>query len=240
MTGAAVFDLDGTLADTPCVIKRLLVRVCAEHGRRVPPERAALTIGIPLETAFGHLLGLPPQDPEVCRAVRRYRVLFEEDVLGAGAWLVHAGVPEGLERLRAAGVPLAVATSKVSRSAHALLEVTGLAHHFPVVVGHDMVTRGKPDPESGLLAARLLGVPAHTCAYVGDTATDLRMARAAGMRPVAVTYGVGSRADLAALADGAVYDDFADVVDTLLSPYGPYRPPARVRVPERAGEQALA
>ncbi|GAA4688765.1 phosphoglycolate phosphatase [Streptomyces chumphonensis] len=216
---AALFDLDGTLADTPCAIGRLLVRVCAEHGRRVTPERARPTIGTPLEAAFAELLALPATDPEICRAVRRYRALFEEDVLGSGRWLVHAGVREGLERLHEAGLPLAVATSKIAGSAHALLDAMEISAHFPVVIGQDMVGRGKPDPEMGLAAATALGVPADRCAYVGDTTTDLRMARAAGMLPVGVTYGIGGRAELTALAapaGGAVHDSFEDVVDTLL------------------------
>ncbi|MGW3031144.1 HAD family hydrolase [Streptomyces sp. NPDC001178] len=213
---AVVFDLDGTLADTPAAIRRLLVRVCAEHGRTVAPEEAAPTVGIPLEQAFGRLLGTAPDDPRTGRAVARYRELFDAEVLGTGTRLLHAGVPEGLARLRKAGIALAVATAKVSRSAHALLDALHIGAHFSVVIGHDMVSRGKPHPESGLAAAHALGIPPDGCAYVGDTVGDMRMAVAAGMRPVAVTYGVGSGDALAAVPGTTVCDTFPDVVTHLL------------------------
>ncbi|KUN75280.1 HAD family hydrolase [Streptomyces griseoruber] len=214
---AVVFDLDGTLADTPAAIRRLLVRVCAEHDRAVAPEEAASTVGIPLEEAFGRLLGTAPDAARTGRAVARYRELFDAEVLGMGTRLLHPDVPEGLARLRDAGIALAVATAKVSRSARALLHALRIDAYFPVVIGHDMVSRGKPHPESGLAAARALGVPPDGCAYVGDTVGDMRMAVAAGMRPVAVGYGVGGRDALAAVPGTTVCDTFPDVVAHLLA-----------------------
>lgn len=105
----------------------------------------------------------------------------------------------GLSALRAHGVELAVATSKTTRSAEALLDVMGIRDLVGPVIGQDMVRRGKPHPEMVLRAAGRLGVAAWQSAYVGDTVGDMRMAVTARMEPVAVTYGVGTFGELAAV-----------------------------------------
>ena len=64
-----------------------------------------------------------------------------------------------------------------------------LGHLFEVVVGGDETERHKPDPEPLLLAAERLGAAPEETAYVGDSPFDVRAAKAAGMRSVAVTWG---------------------------------------------------
>ncbi|MFE6775088.1 HAD family hydrolase [Streptomyces sp. NPDC057702] len=214
MTRAVVFDVDGTLADTPGAITALLVRVVAEHGVTADTDTVAATIGKPLEPSVAALLGRDVADPVTVRAVARYRELFDTDVLTRGAALLYPGVTEGLGQLVEQGFGLAVATSKISASAEKLLAATGIRGFFGPVIGNDMVERGKPDPQMGLLAARELGLAAEDCAYVGDTVTDMLMAAAAGMRPVAVTYGVGRAEDLAAHTAWR-YDSFAAAVRLL-------------------------
>lgn len=130
-------------------------------------------------------------------AISRYRELFAYEVLCLGPQLLFPGVTAGLSALRAHGVELAVATSKTTRSAEALLDVMGIRDLVGPVVGQDMVRRGKPHPEMVLRAAMRLGVAAWQSAYVGDTVGDMRMAVTARMEPVAVTYGVGTFGELA-------------------------------------------
>ncbi|HEY9328940.1 MAG TPA: HAD family hydrolase [Streptomyces sp.] len=214
MIRGAVFDLDGTLANTPTAISRLLVDVAAELGVTVTPEQAAPTIGKPLEPSLAALLGCAVDDPRTVRATDRYRALFDQEVLSQGADLLFPGVGQGLRALQSQGIHLAVATSKISPSAEKLLTATGLRDLFGPVIGNDMVRRGKPDPEMGLRAAAELHIAPQDCAYIGDTVTDLRMARAAGMVPIAVTYGVDSPNALAHHTQWLL-STFPDVVHTL-------------------------
>ncbi len=145
-----IFDLDGTLVDTPTGI----VRAFGETFDRLTvtrPEPAAIraTIGTPLADSFGGLLGLAPDAELVTEAVRVYQVAFREIVLPVAGSLVFPGVSVGLRELRAAGLRLAVATSKFVANAEALLVAAGLRLEFELVVGAEQVSRPKPDPEMG-------------------------------------------------------------------------------------------
>ncbi|MCB5178959.1 HAD family hydrolase [Streptomyces antimicrobicus] len=226
----AVFDLDGTLVDTPRAIVETFEAAFAamrtgtgpERGPGVPgptpgPEAIRATIGMPLERAWATLLDLPAADPRVAEGVEQYLRLFRELVLPRSRDLLFPGVVEGLDALRAAGFTLAVATSKFYASADALLTAAGLRELFAEVIGADQVTHPKPHPESGELVLARLGVPAGAAVMVGDTTHDLLMARAAGMRSVAVTYGIHSAALLAGAEPTWVAGTFDEVVDAITS-----------------------
>jgi phosphoglycolate phosphatase len=188
---AVVFDLDGTLADTPSAIAGLIAAVLTESGVMPDPAAVLATVGRPLEVSFAELLGSAVDAPPTLAAAASYRARFADVVLTRGPELLFPGVVAGLERLRDAGVPLGVATSKISASAQALLTATGIRPFFDVVIGHDQVARGKPHPDMGLAALAALGAGAGSW-YVGDTGTDMRMAVAAGMLGLGVSYGVDS------------------------------------------------
>ncbi|MCT9933587.1 HAD family hydrolase [Planotetraspora sp. A-T 1434] len=216
MRHLAVFDLDGTLVDTPRAIMETFHAAFGAMDIAIPDASAIRpTIGIPLQQAFGGLLGLPPDDELVARGVRHYLAHFKEIVLPRAPGLVFPGVAEGLDELRGLGITLAIATSKFHASADALLRAAGLRDHFSVVVGADDVAHPKPHPESGQLVLRTLGVPAEHAVMVGDTVHDIQMARAAAMRSIAVTYGVHGPAELASAGPTWIADTFDDVVACL-------------------------
>jgi phosphoglycolate phosphatase len=216
MRRVAAFDLDGTLIDTPRGIVETFSAAFATMDLPVPDASAVrATIGLPLELAFGRLAGLPADDGLVAAGVQRYQALFRELVLPAAAGLLFPGVAEGLQTLRAHGFSLAVATSKVYASADALLVAAGLRGHFALVVGADQVSRPKPAPEMGRLITRTLAASPGSAVMVGDTTHDLLMANAAGMRSVAVTYGVHGVRELRAAGPTWIADTFADAVECI-------------------------
>lgn len=216
MRFAAIFDLDGTLVDTPRAIVEGFTAAFARMGMEArDPAAIAATIGLPLEQAFSALLGLPLDDVRVAEGVSEYRVQFQERILPRAGGLVFPGVSEGLGALSGRGLALAVATSKLHASADALLRAAGLRDRFDLVVGTDQVTRAKPHPEMLELIVRTLGVPPERAVVVGDTTHDLLMARAAGMRSVAVTYGVHGLDELMSAEPTWVADTFDDAVQRI-------------------------
>ena len=100
-------------------------------------------------------------------------------------------VVEVLPRLRAEGRRLGIVTAKRHASVQlAFDQLPGLEANFDVVIGAEDTTRHKPDPEP-LLAAldRARRVEREDAAYVGDSPFDVRAAKAAGVRAVAVAWG---------------------------------------------------
>ncbi|MEV8603901.1 HAD-IA family hydrolase [Streptomyces griseoviridis] len=217
-TRVAMFDLDGTLVDSPRAIVEAFTAAFEAMGR-APRDPAAVraTIGLPLERAFADLLEVERDDPSVAEGVARYQEAFRTVVLPRARSLVFPGVAEGLARLRGQGIVVTVATSKFHASADALLSAAGLREHITTLVGADDVSRPKPHPESGqLILGRLDARPEHAV-MVGDTTHDLKMATAAGLASVAVTYGVHGRAELKSAAPTHVADTFPQAVEQILA-----------------------
>ena len=100
------------------------------------------------------------------------------------------GIVETLDALRADGLQLAVVTSKISWGATGELTRTGLLDRFATVVGHDDCERHKPEPEPLFVAMeRLCLDEPRAIAYVGDTASDVQAARAAGCHAIGAAWG---------------------------------------------------
>jgi HAD superfamily hydrolase (TIGR01509 family) len=83
--------------------------------------------------------------------------------------------------------PLALVTSSPESQVSAILDRFGLQEHFSVLVTAESVINGKPDPESYLLAAEMLGRPAADCIAVEDAPSGISAAKRAGMYCVALT-----------------------------------------------------
>lgn len=212
MPRPALFDLDGTLVDTATMNARIINEVAGGVAGREPGEHIARSkIGQPLVTIFSELLAAPPEDERVAVAVERFRASFRTEMSAAGHRLPFPGTRPLLERLREAGRPLGIVTSKVRASADELLDAAGLRELFDVVVCHDMVERGKPHPDPALLAAERIGADPADCALVGDAVVDMRMAVDAGMTPIGVAYGVATAEELEASGAVAVASDPAEL-----------------------------
>ena len=174
---AVLLDLDGTLVDSAASVDRQWRRWAALHG--LDPDVVAPAVhgrrGVEIIRHFA-----PQLDAE--RELRERLIPWEaSDVEG------NAAIP-GAASLVAAlpGDQWAVVTSGPPPVALARLRSVGLPVPHVLVSAED-VSRGKPDPEGYLLAARRLGATPEGCVVVEDAPVGVAAARAAGMRVVAVT-----------------------------------------------------
>ena len=106
-----------------------------------------------------------------------------------------------LDRLRAMGLRLGVATNDAESPARAHLDSAGITNRFDFIAGFDSGHGGKPAAGQLLAFARLVQVPTGRVVMVGDSTHDLRAGRAAGMQTVGVLTGLAEAADLAPFAD---------------------------------------
>lgn len=129
------------------------------------------------------------------------------------------GVADVLARLRAAGVRIAVATSKRRESAQQAMDILCLSDQVEVLVGLEDTEIHKPDPAPLLLALTRLGERDPSRAvYVGDAVVDVLAGKAAGMSTVCVTWGAGDRAALAAVCPDETASTATELEHILGSP----------------------
>lgn len=187
MLRAIIFDLDGTLGDT--------LPVCFAAFREVFRRRLGRTFTDAEITAmFGPneegIIGLRvPDDPE--SAIEEFLAEYERahDLCTAP----FPGIEEALAALRRRGVMLGIITGKGPRSAEISIRRLGIAECFDAVRAGSPEGDRKPESIGKLLSE--WGVAAEDAAYVGDTATDMRSAREAGVSAVAAAWAKTADSD---------------------------------------------
>jgi len=116
-----------------------------------------------------------------------------------------------LRAFRDAEIRLAVATTDNRLPAEKCLEVLGIENLIEqLLCGDDRASPRKPDPAVLLDIAESFGAPIDQVIMVGDTVSDLKMAKAAGAMAIAITGGAGSREDLEQQAD-VVIDSLEEI-----------------------------
>jgi HAD superfamily hydrolase (TIGR01509 family) len=181
---AIIFDMDGVLIDSEPLHHAAMNAVLAPLHHRVDDAEYRIYIGASAaytweQIAAAHRLPDPPA---------AYMARYDEAVC---AVVAEQGVPMPgllplLADLRAAGVPLAVASSSPARWVEVTLGCIGVRDYFAVVVSGEQVAHSKPAPDIFLRAASLLGVTPSGCLVIEDSARGLEAARAAGMFAVAL------------------------------------------------------
>ncbi|MYW65085.1 HAD-IA family hydrolase [Streptomyces sp. SID8379] len=175
---ALLFDNDGTLLSSMESVYRCWTRWAQEYGITAEDFAAVELHGRPAAEIAADLL---PAE-RVAEAVARIEELEVEDVPNGGTHVLPgtldllASLPEGR---------WAVVTSATRRLAEARLAAVGITP--PLLIAADDITRGKPDPEPFLLAARKLGVDPARCVVFEDAPAGLTAGHAGGMKTVALT-----------------------------------------------------
>ncbi|MCQ2033796.1 MULTISPECIES: phosphoglycolate phosphatase [Stutzerimonas] len=125
---------------------------------------------------------------------------------------VYPGVRECLDWLREREVKLAIITNKPAQFIEPLLEEKGLTGYFDWLVGGDTLPQQKPDPAALFWVMDKAGVAPGESLFVGDSRNDVRAAKAATVRCVALTYGYNHGEPIADEQPALVLDDLRELV----------------------------
>ena len=211
----AVFDCDGTLVDGQGAVCTAMDRAFAECALPPPDHHQVRRIvGLSLPQA---LRLLAPATTEAQRGAldAAYRSAFRAArEAGELAEPLFPGIAELVARLHAAGWTLGVATGKSDRGLEHCLATHGLSRHFTTLQTAD---RHPSKPHPAMLQAALTeaGAALGDAAMIGDTAYDIEMARAAGVRAIGVAWGYHEAAELRAAGAEAVARDPAELWELL-------------------------
>ena len=214
MTRLIVFDFDGTLGDTKENIVKTMQETMRRMGFPIPDEATiASTIGLPLEDGF--VIMAPGITREKClECAALYRIVFDEykAQLQPKAF---PGVIDTLAAIKAKGIQMAVASSRLSVSLDAFVKDMGLGDFIEYVLGVDFQRRPKPNPDPVLQCLEHFGVNADDALVVGDMAVDIQMGAAAHCRTCGVTWGNGTREQLSAAGANSIIDSMQELLAIL-------------------------
>lgn len=207
-----IFDCDGTLVDSLAGIAQSANLALIEAGftEGIPQHAVAEVVGLSLERAIA--TWIPTAEAQVQQQViaaykKHYQILADAGQLVSPLFPC---VRTMLERLKEAGVTLAVATGKSTKGLQRTLQEHNLNEFFRALQTAD-TARSKPDPEMiEQILTQTCFSPAQTL-MVGDTTFDIEMGTRAGVTTCAVTYGCHSRARLAQAQPHHWLDRMADL-----------------------------
>lgn len=208
MTGAIVFDLDGTLVDSAPDIAAAANRMLAEMGLSALPVPVLTTFighGIPnLVLRVIERLGVDPS--RHAEMNRRILALYSERP--ADLTRPYPGVTEALQTLRDDGFRMGVCTNKYRDLSVLILEALDLSRFFDVVIGGDSLPQKKPDPAP--LHAAFAGLDGAPVLYVGDSEVDAETATRAGLHFALFTEGY-RKAPVTSLCHSVAFGDFHEL-----------------------------
>lgn len=218
-----LFDLDGTLVDSIDLIIDSYLHTFRTHGATEPTRAEILAgIGTPLRTIFRPYTANPAMMDAWIATYREFNLTHHDTRVKA-----YPGVIDMVRSIRNAGMRTGLVTSKNHHGARRGLTLIGLDDAMEVVVGADDVVNPKPHPEPVTRALELLGMPAATCLFVGDSHHDVHCGRGAGVTTAGITWGPFDRAHL----EAASPDHYCATPAELLAIVGCRSAPAREATP---------
>lgn len=218
-----VFDLDGTLLDTaPDLVETLNVVFAREGLAPLPYETARNLIGSGAKAMIARGVetrGRVLAPAKLERMFADFTAHYSDHV--ADRSQPFPGLTETLDALAARGHPFAVCTNKLERLSVRLLDRFRLADRFAAICGQDTFGIQKPDPEFLRRTIALAGGTTKHAIMIGDSNTDIRTARAAGVPVIAVDFGYSER-PIAEFEPDQIISHFAELPASIaaISSYG--------------------
>jgi phosphoglycolate phosphatase len=196
---SVMFDLDGTLADTAGEIALALERAFGEFGLVALPEAAVREmIGRGVAILVDRALERIGSGIDAGAVVERFEAHYAQTV-GTTAQL-YPSVHDGLARLAARKLPLAVVTNKPRYFTERLLDRLQVRGVFASLVAGDDGWPKKPAGDMLVAACAQMAARVDETLMLGDSANDVLAARAAGCRVWCVPYGYNDGRPVESLA----------------------------------------
>ncbi len=203
--GIYFWDLDGTMVDASPGIFETLILTLEKYGIAEPSmEELRKCIGPQIGFSLKRF-GVP--EAQLMEAVDYFRSYYWDNCKDKDS--LYPGVVEALEKMKANGKRLFVATGKPMKYAPKVLEKHGIAHYFEDVIGPsaDRTTAGKSDLIIELVERHQLDPS--DCLMIGDRLYDIYGAKDAGMDGCGIRHGFSEDGELEAAGARFVYDDLS-------------------------------
>ncbi len=180
---SVIFDCDGT------IMKSLILGLGAYNyalekvgARTHAPEEIKQFFGAGADRIFMKLLG------DQKKAKDAYEYYFEFESKQVHKIVLHQGIKELLDQLKAHEIKMGVVTGRHFREVESMFNHHNLFPYFESIVCDNHLENSKPHPEGIILAMKKLDVKPQDTFYVGDAVMDILLAKTAGARPIAALW----------------------------------------------------
>ncbi|WP_326701445.1 HAD family hydrolase [Streptomyces sp. NBC_01754] len=209
MPHAALFDVDGTLADTNHLHVTCWWEAFRQAGHRVAMSDIHQAVGLGSGDLIAHLLGDGRGPEEAARIGAAHKTLYATYF---GRLSAFDGAADLLRALAGRGRRVVLATSASGGELTALRAAIDADDVIAGTASSDDVSAGKPAPEPVEHALEIAGCSAAEAVFVGDSVWDMRAAARAGVPAIALLSGGIARGELEEAGAVAVYRDVADLL----------------------------
>ncbi|RMG83077.1 MAG: beta-phosphoglucomutase [Bacteroidetes bacterium] len=187
MINSCVFDLDGVIVDTAKYHFVAWRRLAAEFGYELTESQNEKLKGVGRRASLDLILkwaGVSLSESEKQAATDRKNEWYRALIAGMSPDEILEGVIPFLKDLKSRHIPFGLGSA--SSNAALILEKTGLADCFEVVIDGTKVTKGKPDPQTFLMAADAMGVAPSECIVFEDSQKGIEAAIRGGFWAIGI------------------------------------------------------
>ena len=218
MVKLCVFDLDGTLVNTLHDLTDSLNYALEQCGfPKLTESRVAAIVGHSVNYMCEH--AVPPEHKaDAPKVLTLYMEHYKEHSLDRSH--AYDGMIEAVEKIKAAGVTVAIASNKPHADTVKVVETLYPKDLFSIVLGRMDKFAIKPAPDVLHFIMTYFGVTPEESVYVGDSDVDVQFAHNAGMRCVSVNWGFRSVEEILAAGATCITGDPARVPELVLNDPG--------------------
>lgn len=210
---AIVFDMDGVIFDSERVVIECWKVVADKYGVQGIEEACQEVLGVNAVETKEKFLKRYGQDFPYDEYKSEMSKLFH-DLYDGGRLPLKTGAVEVLRYLKETGVKVALASSTRSAVVRQELTDAGIIEYFQVIIGGDMVSRSKPQPDIFLKACEELGVAPQEAFAIEDSYNGIRAAAAGKLRPLMVPDLMPPTEEMQTLSE-KIFENLLDVKDYL-------------------------
>lgn len=207
---AILWDLDGTLIDQTAAIIRCYADVITQMGYDQPDEA---TIRRSLGGPMASTMMLFVEEPRMDEACKAFRVHFPEIMFDG--LIILPGGPELIQRAHKARIPQTLFTNKHGETARQVSRYAGFAKYVPTCIGSGDTEWHKPDARLTHHVLDQLGVAPEGAIVIGDSPTDVAVAKNAGLACYCVATGAHSVDELLEAGADAAFKSLTSLAQAI-------------------------